>query len=109
MNRQVTQQPPEVAQQQQQATQIQQLQSQKVISGVRTGIELLEDKTVTAPIAMHGGLTDLKWLLQNLLSGQFSLDLDPQGLKAPTGRPQTGRPLDEYPKDDEGPNGEDAT
>ena len=60
-----------------QQRQMQQLQSQKVIRGLQTGIDLLEDKNVVAPIAMHEGLTDLKWLIRGILSGQFSIDLSP--------------------------------
>jgi len=65
-----------------QAQQLKQLRSNKVLSGLRTGIDLLEDKNVVAPIAMHGGLTDLEWLLRGLLGGQFSIDLDPEGQQA---------------------------
>ena len=71
-----------------QQQQLQRLQSQRVISGIRTGIDLLEDKIVVAPITMHEGLTNLKWLLQGLLAGQFSIDLDPQGQQVPTVRPE---------------------
>lgn len=75
-----------------QQQQLQRLQTRKVTNGLQAGIELLEDKNVVAPIAMHEGLTDLKWLIQGLLGGQFSIDLDPQGLQANTGRPETLEP-----------------
>ncbi len=55
------------------------LQSDRVMNGLTTGVALLEDKIVVAPIAMHEGLTDLKWILTNLLKGQFALNLDPEG------------------------------
>ena len=80
-----------------QQRQIQQLQSQKVIKGLNTGIELLEDRNVVAPIAMHEGLTDLKWLLRGLLSGQFSIDLSP--VKEPVKEPIVGEVI---PKKEEG-------
>ncbi len=93
---------PQEAQAQAQAHQLQmqQLQAQKVMSGIRTGIDLLEDKNVAAPIIMHEGLTNLKWILQGLLAGQFSLNLDAQGRAAAPGKPQTSRPLADYAEDD---------
>lgn len=95
---------------QQAQAKLQQIQSQKVVRGLQTGLQLL-DADVNVPIKMHDGLTDLKWLLQNLLSGSFSIDLDPKGERG--GRPQgtgapKGRPLDSYPDGDDGKgNGKD--
>lgn len=60
-----------------QQDQFKRVQSQRILDGLQAGIDLLEDKTVSAPIVMHEGLTDLKWLLQSLLGGKFSINLEP--------------------------------
>ena len=101
----------EKAQADAQQVQLQQIQSNKVVRALQTGLQLL-DADVNVPIKMHDGLTDLKWLLQNLISGAFSIDLDPKGERG--GRPQRaapsgsiGRPLASYDEDDGKGNGKD--
>lgn len=92
--------------------QVQKMQHLKIVNGVQTGLELFE-LDVNTPISMVEGLTDLKWFLAAVVSGQFSVNLDPDGEIAAADRPQqveigkpTGpRPLSEYEQE----NDEDAS
>ncbi len=80
-----------------------QVSQAKIVSGLKTGLEFLNDGSVNGPIMYAEGIADLKWLLRGLLSGQFSLNLDPGS--GPPRDQVKGRPLDEY---DESPGGSSA-
>lgn len=86
--------------------QVQQMQHQKITNGVDVGLKLLATEGVNAPIIYSEGITDLRWFLNAILSGQFSVDLDPGGALAAAGRPQEGptklRPLSAYDLEDGG-------
>jgi len=71
--------------------------SQKIMRAIQVGLVFLADETVVGPIKYSDGITDLKWLLRNLASGVFGIDMQPNRQSAPTG-PSTGkgRDLSEY-------------
>lgn len=65
----------------------------RAINGMQKGLEFLIDETVVGPMKYADGVADLKWLLRGLLSGQFSLNLDPQAAGPSSA---TGKPLSDY-------------
>lgn len=79
---QIEQQPPTPEQLQQQAD------SQKITSAIQVGLAFLGDETVNGPIKYSDGISDLKWLLRMLISGEYGINTDPNQLgiegKAPT-------------------------
>lgn len=87
--------------------QVQQMQGQKAISGVQSGLKLMECDGVNIPITLNEGIADLKWLLNALSTGQFTINMDPQGLvnrqsvAAPPLR-TAPRPLKEYEGEGQG-------
>lgn len=68
--------------------QVIQLQTTKFSNGLQAGLKLLETEGVDCPITLHEGLTDLKWLIQALLSGQFTIKFEPKNI---VNSPQIGQ------------------
>ena len=51
--------------------------SQKILRAIQVGLQFLNDEKVSAPIKYADGIVDLKWLLRNLGSGVYGINLDP--------------------------------
>ena len=51
--------------------------SQRILRAIQVGLQFLIDEEVTAPIKYADGIVDLKWLLRNLGSGVYGINLDP--------------------------------
>ncbi len=81
------------AQQTQAEAQQVQLRQAKILSGIKVGMQMLEDETVIGPLKYAEGLADLKWILRNLLAGQFSINME--SARPPT-KPLEGRALSDY-------------
>ena len=77
--------------------------SQRIMRAIQVGIAFLNDETVTGPIKYADGISDLKWLLRNLASGIYGINLDPnqQGAGASSRTPPgKRRDLSEYDGED---------
>jgi len=84
------------AQQTQAEAQQVQLRQAKILNGLKVGMQMLEDDTVVGPLKYSEGLADLKWVLRNLLAGQFTISLE-----ADRAGPPQGRALSDYDKESE--------
>ena len=75
---------PAAQMQQQQPPTLEELQAlqaqengQRILRAIQLGLQFLDDDEVTAPIKYADGIVDLKWLLRNLGSGVYGINLDP--------------------------------
>ncbi|KKL98759.1 hypothetical protein LCGC14_1821240 [marine sediment metagenome] len=59
----------------------QQADSQKIMSAIQGGLAFLADETVNGPIKYSDGISDLKWLLRMLISGEYGINTDPNQLR----------------------------
>jgi len=59
----------------------QQADSQKIMSAIQGGLAFLADETVNGPIKYSEGISDLKWLLRMLISGEYGINTDPNQLQ----------------------------
>lgn len=79
---------------------IRQQQTTKVLMAISVGRQLLTDETVVAPIKYADGIAALKWLLNQLLNGQFAIDFNPQQTAAMRKERPGGEGLELVPKID---------
>ena len=69
----------------------QQADSQKIMSAIQGGLAFLADETVNGPIKYSEGISDLKWLLRMLISGEYGINTDPNQLRIEGGPPEALR------------------
>ena len=74
---------------------------QRALRALQGGIKYLIDEEVTGPMKHADGVSDLKWLLGKLMTGEWALNMDPQRKKGPSTEPivpqvpQGAEPLEE--------------
>ncbi len=76
--------------------------SQRILRAIQVGLQFLVDDEVAAPIKYADGIVDLKWLLRNLGSGVYGINLDPNQQQVPgaPGGSGKGRALSDYDGED---------
>ncbi len=52
--------------------------NQRLGRAVQGGMQFIIDETVTSTIKHSAAIEDLKWMLRMLLTGEFSINLDPK-------------------------------
>ncbi len=95
-------QPPTPEQLQQQAN------SQKIMSAIQVGLAFLGDETVNGPIKYSDGISDLKWLLRMLISGEYGINTDPNQLRIEGKAPEIP-PTGSKEGDEQSPGGNGGT
>lgn len=98
-------------QEQAQLVQQSQLEQQRILRAVTLGLKFLEDEAVSGPMKYADGVTDLKWLLRQLASGGFNINLDPTGQRAGAMQPPgklADTPLSEFATGKDGAEGKEG-